>query len=747
MSASWNPMNRDYWNSLTLTEREDICARAGWVTKQAKHTGRGWIGGNITPMGKRIAKTSWDKLSDAAQVVLLRFGEYLREDREHNPRYSVKKSARGYNPKSGYIPDPKRIKEFQDMIDLYQREVAMFTRSIGRKKKETWDHVMRRSSQKHLTEWKEALADYISGKYENPVTYTPDHPEVGKAGARYLKAVSTGADPVTTVRKEYDKVYKYISHTDFLKYIGDITPKRTAGSTPAYMGGATPMINAPRPPLAARQLAENLLYEGLAPEEIENIIKKKFPSMSKMEVEMMVGTIFSTLRGGRQYYGKDMGGRNPGARGAQVMTYGARLSSTGSGNYYPVVNGTPYYTRISRTKAGAEAEAKRMAQAGKKELERGGYRISVLKENCPCGSHHKTLKENCWFKDPERHSDAAKKGWVGRRAKGTVAKVKKAVQATAKAQVIPSPRIKVSYLGNDQQYIAVKSPYHPELPVLAKQTGGKWDSSGNVWYFDRRIESRVKDLFLRVYHEWNEIENPVNLIVDVTRARAQSTPNLNNDFQSWHGTGQASLWVGGRLIAERRGRDYSVKTGNGVILLTGGWPNSGGSVKNVSLATKEGTTVEIMDMPGVVAARLIKAHPDIFSLDTGLKSNPVKVSEAKKILSEAKKRFGKENVTSLGQAISLLTGARKNPGRLPVYSSSDGGKSNLPPGATKIYDNVLALEARKGRASMWPGEEFRHDFKTIKGKASVYGLTDGSLLIKGNKRLWKKFNYPNKGNF
>lgn len=70
-------------------------------------------------------------------------------------------------------------------------------------------------------------------------------------------------------------------------------------------------------------------------------------------------------------------------------------------------------------------------------------------------------------------------------------------------------------------------------------------------------------------------------------------------------------------------------------------------------------------------------------------------------------------------------------------------KNNPPRGAVRIYDNILAIEAKKGKNSMWPNELFRHNFKAKKGKAAIYGLPDGSLLIKGKKKLWKKFNYPN----
>ncbi|MBT9168124.1 MAG: hypothetical protein DDT19_01469 [Syntrophomonadaceae bacterium] len=59
----------------------------------------------------------------------------------------------------------------------------------------------------------------------------------------------------------------------------------------------------------------------------------------------------------------------------------------------------------------------------------------------------------------------------------------------------------------------------------------------------------------------------------------------------------------------------------------------------------------------------------------------------------------------------------------------------------KIYDNILSIEAEKGKDSLWPNDKFRHDFKSSKGKAKIYGLSDGSLLIKGNKKLWGNFNY------
>lgn len=61
-------------------------------------------------------------------------------------------------------------------------------------------------------------------------------------------------------------------------------------------------------------------------------------------------------------------------------------------------------------------------------------------------------------------------------------------------------------------------------------------------------------------------------------------------------------------------------------------------------------------------------------------------------------------------------------------------------GAVEIYENIQAIEARKGRRSLWPKGDFRHDFKNRKTK--IYGLKNGNLLIVGKNPLWKMFKYP-----
>ena len=67
-------------------------------------------------------------------------------------------------------------------------------------------------------------------------------------------------------------------------------------------------------------------------------------------------------------------------------------------------------------------------------------------------------------------------------------------------------------------------------------------------------------------------------------------------------------------------------------------------------------------------------------------------------------------------------------------------RRNPPVGAVEIYDTIEAIEASKSINSNFPLDKFRHDFKGSTG-AKVFGLKDGSLLIKGKKRLWKTIKY------
>jgi hypothetical protein len=67
-------------------------------------------------------------------------------------------------------------------------------------------------------------------------------------------------------------------------------------------------------------------------------------------------------------------------------------------------------------------------------------------------------------------------------------------------------------------------------------------------------------------------------------------------------------------------------------------------------------------------------------------------------------------------------------------------RPNPPDGATLIYGNLIQIKAEKSPDSLWPNELFKHDFEQA-SNACVYGLSNGCLLIIGDKPLWKHFGY------
>ena len=130
-----------------------------------------------------------------------------------------------------------------------------------------------------------------------------------------------------------------------------------------------------------------------------------------------------------------------------------------------------------------------------------------------------------------------------------------------------------------EKQIQVTSPYHPSLPAKAKKLGGKWD--GSCWVFDIRDEDRVKDLYLKVYGEW---ENAVEAVTVKITAKDR--------ISEWN----AGIFFGPRQIARATGRDSGAKLGDGVICLQGK-ATSGGSVKNWTTVINEGSVFEIKDFP------------------------------------------------------------------------------------------------------------------------------------------------------
>lgn len=134
--------------------------------------------------------------------------------------------------------------------------------------------------------------------------------------------------------------------------------------------------------------------------------------------------------------------------------------------------------------------------------------------------------------------------------------------------------------------IKVESPYHPRFVAFAKKRQAKWAKP--CWVFDARDREDVEAALRRHYGTAGEA-------VPLCDAR------WTLDAERFYGTSLCEL---GRVVATRASRDYSVKLGDGVVLIKGGFPSSGGSVKNPDLEPKEGTVLEVRDVPLALAKAL-----------------------------------------------------------------------------------------------------------------------------------------------
>jgi hypothetical protein len=131
--------------------------------------------------------------------------------------------------------------------------------------------------------------------------------------------------------------------------------------------------------------------------------------------------------------------------------------------------------------------------------------------------------------------------------------------------------------------LCLSSPYHPDLPAKARALGGRFDPATRRWSFDPRDEARVRDLAREVYGTDGQPGDTVTVRLDLAKSSL--------------GTGRQTIYLAGRQIAHRPGRDAAVRLGEGVIIVDGGFRSRGGSMKYPALAWEDGTVLEVRDLP------------------------------------------------------------------------------------------------------------------------------------------------------
>lgn len=153
--------------------------------------------------------------------------------------------------------------------------------------------------------------------------------------------------------------------------------------------------------------------------------------------------------------------------------------------------------------------------------------------------------------------------------------------------------------------VTLSAPYQPDLPSKAKAIGGKWNAADKSWRFAARDEQRVRDLAREIYG------------TDGDDAGASQTVTVRITVDDWFGVvygqrGGEHLDMFGRQLVTRRSRDEAVRLGEGVIIISG-FPGSGGSVANPRLDARDGTVLEVRDVP---ATHADVARPKVTIVDT-----------------------------------------------------------------------------------------------------------------------------------
>lgn len=149
--------------------------------------------------------------------------------------------------------------------------------------------------------------------------------------------------------------------------------------------------------------------------------------------------------------------------------------------------------------------------------------------------------------------------------------------------------------------LQLTAPYHPSFPRLARALGGMFNGDTKLWYFDPRDEARVREVCREVYGIDPGDEAPAP-----TRTISVALDQLNTE--------NGSLWLVGREVASRPARDAKVRLGPGVIIVTGGFADRGGSAKYPRLAPLDGTIVEIRDVPLPLVERAKRDFDDAITV-------------------------------------------------------------------------------------------------------------------------------------
>ena len=162
--------------------------------------------------------------------------------------------------------------------------------------------------------------------------------------------------------------------------------------------------------------------------------------------------------------------------------------------------------------------------------------------------------------------------------------------------------IKKVKMKDGTERLRLKSPYHPDIPNRMRQLGGSWSYESRTWYVPVDLEAELRQICYDIYRI-----DPLGDAPEMVNVRYSLGGRRLN---------QQTLFLFGREIVHRPGRDSSVKPGPGVSIISGGFLSSGGSRNNPILGySDDDTVILIRDVPREAADEFAQVEDGVVEIE------------------------------------------------------------------------------------------------------------------------------------
>lgn len=135
--------------------------------------------------------------------------------------------------------------------------------------------------------------------------------------------------------------------------------------------------------------------------------------------------------------------------------------------------------------------------------------------------------------------------------------------------------------------LKVISPYNKEFVSFARMRGGKWSDSEKAWLFDPRDEFAIRSSLIDIFgtDDYGSCKK-VDVRISLDHFK------ISDEFVLF-----------GLQLLRRKYTDRRVDIDDRVIVISGGFPSTGGSRRYPEVNPEKGTIIEVRDIPQETAVK------------------------------------------------------------------------------------------------------------------------------------------------